>query len=133
MSPLTTKQAKPAVHFGGQYRIIDFPLSNCVNSGIDTIGVLTQYEAASLHEHIGEGEPWKLTHSEDGGITLLPAFREGVEEYAGTADAIYKTWHSSTAIRPNTSLSFRETIFTIWTTVTCWISTLVTKRKRRFR
>ncbi|SME91456.1 glucose-1-phosphate adenylyltransferase [Paenibacillus barengoltzii] len=90
LSPLTTKQAKPAVHFGGHYRIIDFPLSNCVNSGIDTIGVLTQYEAASLHEHIGEGEPWKLKHSEHGGITLLPAYREGVEEYTGTADAIYK-------------------------------------------
>ncbi|MGG6311102.1 glucose-1-phosphate adenylyltransferase [Paenibacillus macerans] len=90
LSPLTAKQAKPAVPFGGHYRIIDFPLSNCVNSGIDTIGVLTQYEAASLHEHIGEGEPWRLPRSESGGISLLPSFQAGVEEYAGTADAIYK-------------------------------------------
>lgn len=90
LSPLTSRQAKPAVPFGGNYRIIDFPLSNCVNSGIDTIGVLTQYEAESLHEHIGEGEAWNLRLSDQGGISLLPSYNAGVEEYAGTADAIYK-------------------------------------------
>lgn len=90
LSPLTAKQAKPAVPFGGHYRIIDFPLSNCVNSGIDTIGVLTQYEAASLHEHIGEGEPWMLPRPDGGGISLLPSSNAGTSEYAGTADAIYK-------------------------------------------
>lgn len=90
LSPLTSKLAKPAVHFGGQYRIIDFPLSNCVNSGIDTIGVLTQYEAASLHDHIGEGEPWNLPRTATNGISLLPSYNAGVEEYAGTADAIFK-------------------------------------------
>lgn len=90
LSPLTSRLAKPAVPFGGHYRIIDFPLSNCVNSGIDTIGVLTQYEAESLHEHIGEGEAWKLPRSETNGISLLPSYNAGVEEYAGTADAIFK-------------------------------------------
>lgn len=87
LAPLTSKLAKPAVPFGGHYRIIDFPLSNCVNSGIDTVGVLTQYEAESLHEHIGEGDPWGLTHSDDNGIALLPPYQS---EYLGTADAIFK-------------------------------------------
>lgn len=90
LSPLTAKQAKPAVPFGGRYRIIDFPLSNCANSGIDTVGVLTQYEAESLHHHIGEGDPWRLPHTEDGGISLLPPSQCGTDAYAGTADAIYK-------------------------------------------
>ncbi len=90
LSPLTSRQAKPAVPFGGNYRIIDFPLSNCVNSGIDTIGVLTQYEAESLHDHIGEGDAWNLRCGEQGGISLLPSYNAGVEEYAGTADAIFK-------------------------------------------
>ncbi|GAB6990039.1 glucose-1-phosphate adenylyltransferase [Paenibacillus pini] len=90
LSPLTSKQAKPAVPFGGRYRIIDFPLSNCVNSGIDTIGVLTQYEAESLHQHIGEGEPWGIHTSGDDGISLLPSYNTGSAEYSGTADAIYK-------------------------------------------
>lgn len=90
LSPLTSKLAKPAVPFGGRYRIIDFPLSNCVNSGIDTIGVLTQYEAESLHLHIGEGEPWGLQKNGEDGITLLPSYNTGSSEYLGTADAIYK-------------------------------------------
>lgn len=90
LSPLTSKQAKPAVPFGGRYRIIDFPLSNCVNSGIDTIGVLTQYEAESLHLHIGEGEPWGLQNNGEDGITMLPSYNTGSAEYLGTADAIYK-------------------------------------------
>ncbi|QQZ59989.1 glucose-1-phosphate adenylyltransferase [Paenibacillus sonchi] len=90
LAPLTSTMAKPAVPFGGQYRIIDFPLSNCVNSNIDTVGVLTQYEANSLHNHIGEGEPWGL-HTQSGkGVKLLPSGVEGKDSYTGTADAIYK-------------------------------------------
>lgn len=89
LAPLTSQLAKPAVPFGGHYRIIDFPLSNCVNSGIDTVGVLTQYAAESLHEHIGEGEPWGLNATENNGIALLPSYT-GKGEYLGTADAIYK-------------------------------------------
>ncbi|KGE17264.1 glucose-1-phosphate adenylyltransferase [Paenibacillus wynnii] len=91
LAPLTSNMAKPAVPFGGQYRIIDFPLSNCVNSKIDTVGVLTQYKADSLHSHIGEGEPWGLHGGNPNkGVTLLPAGMEGKETYSGTADAIYK-------------------------------------------
>ncbi|WNS45016.1 glucose-1-phosphate adenylyltransferase [Paenibacillus sp. MMS20-IR301] len=90
LAPLTSSMAKPAVPFGGQYRIIDFPLSNCVNSRIDTVGVLTQYEANSLHQHIGEGEPWGLHSRSDQGVKLLPSGIEGRESYTGTADAIYK-------------------------------------------
>lgn len=90
LAPLTSKLAKPAVPFGGHYRIIDFPLSNCVNSGIHTVGVLTQYEADSLHRHIGEGEPWGLTSTGREGISLLPSYGTDQKEYLGTADAIYK-------------------------------------------
>ncbi|WP_019638667.1 glucose-1-phosphate adenylyltransferase [Paenibacillus fonticola] len=93
LSPLTAKQAKPAVPFGSKYRIIDFPLSNCVNSGIDTIGVLTQYEAESLHQHIGDGDAWGLPYTDRGGIALLPSYNTGATgnaQYVGTADAIYK-------------------------------------------
>ncbi|WP_438350901.1 glucose-1-phosphate adenylyltransferase [Paenibacillus sp. FA6] len=89
LAPFTSEMAKPAVPFGGHYRIIDFPLSNCVNSGIETVGVLTQYEANSLHDHIGIGEPWGLHNNEGGGVSLLPSYRTGTD-YSGTADAIYK-------------------------------------------
>lgn len=91
LAPLTSVMAKPAVPFGGLYRIIDFPLSNCVNSGIETIGILTQYEAESLHKHIGEGEPWGLHNNSNSnqGVSLLPSTLTG-SEYLGTADAIYK-------------------------------------------
>lgn len=90
LAPLTSKLAKPAVPFGGKYRIIDFPLSNCVNSRIDTIGVLTQYEAESLHNHIGEGEPWGLYSKGGNGVALLSSSQVENNEYSGTADAIYK-------------------------------------------
>ncbi|AIQ13163.1 glucose-1-phosphate adenylyltransferase [Paenibacillus durus] len=90
LAPLTSSMAKPAVPFGGHFRIIDFPLSNCVNSGIDTIGVLTQYEAGSLHSHIGTGEAWGLRSEERKGVTLLPSGSEERNCYTGTADAIYK-------------------------------------------
>lgn len=70
---LTAKVAKPAVAFGGKYRIIDFPLSNCINSGIDTVGVLTQYQPLRLNSHIGIGIPWDLDRN-NGGVTILPPY-----------------------------------------------------------
>lgn len=88
---LTSDAAKPAVAFGGKYRIIDFPLSNCINSGIDTVGVLTQYQPLELNAHIGIGIPWDLDRN-DGGVTVLPPY-EGSEDsqwYTGTANAIYQ-------------------------------------------
>ena len=91
LGTLTKQIAKPAVMFGGKYRIIDFPLSNCINSGIDTVGVLTQYEPLLLTKHIGIGIPWDLDRR-NGGITVLPPFvKKGNEGswYSGTANAIY--------------------------------------------
>ncbi len=88
---LTEKVAKPAVSFGGKYRIIDFPLSNCINSGIDTVGVLTQYQPLLLNTHIGIGIPWDLDKNE-GGVTVLPPYEKSTnsEWYTGTANAIYQ-------------------------------------------
>ena len=89
---LTSHVAKPAVPFGGKYRIIDFPLSNCVNSGIDTVGVLTQYRPLELNAYLGNGQPWDLDRS-DGGVHVLPPYmREGEKGtwYKGTANAIYQ-------------------------------------------
>ena len=87
---LTEKVAKPAVAFGGKYRIIDFPLSNCINSGIDTVGVLTQYQPLRLNTHIGIGIPWDLDRNE--GVTVLPPYEKSTssEWYTGTANAIYQ-------------------------------------------
>ncbi len=88
---LTKNLAKPAVPFGGKYRIIDFPLSNCVNSGIDTVGVLTQYQPLVLNEYIGSGQPWDLDR-QDGGVFVLPPYQKssGSDWYTGTANAIYQ-------------------------------------------
>ncbi len=88
---LTKKLAKPAVPFGGKYRIIDFPLSNCVNSGIDTVGVLTQYQPLELNEYIGSGQPWDLD-SMNAGVHVLPPYQKakGSDWYKGTANAIYQ-------------------------------------------
>ena len=88
---LTAKVAKPAVSFGGKYRIIDFPLSNCINSGIDTVGVLTQYQPLRLNAHIGIGIPWDLDRNV-GGVTVLPPYEKSSnsEWYTGTANAIYQ-------------------------------------------
>lgn len=88
---LTRSIAKPAVSFGGKYRIIDFCLSNCINSGIDTVGVLTQYKPLALHRYIGTGEAWDLDSS-TGGASMLPPFatETGGNWYDGTADAIYR-------------------------------------------
>ncbi|MBR6381535.1 MAG: glucose-1-phosphate adenylyltransferase [Lachnospiraceae bacterium] len=88
---LTDRLAKPAVPFGGKYRIIDFPLSNCVNSGIDTVGVLTQYQPYVLNEYIGMGQPWDLDRIH-GGVHVLPPYQQasGSDWYKGTANAIYQ-------------------------------------------
>ena len=89
---LTKNTAKPAVRYGGKYRIIDFPLSNCINSGIDTVGVLTQYQPLMLNHHIGIGIPWDLDRK-NGGVTMLSPHVKGGEEmgdwFMGTANAIY--------------------------------------------
>lgn len=88
---LTEKTAKPAVTFGGKYRIIDFPMSNCVNSGIYTVGVLTQYQPLVLNEYIGKGGAWDLDRAR-GGVTVLPPYqaKKGADWYKGTANAIYQ-------------------------------------------
>ena len=88
---LTQKVAKPAVSFGGKYRIIDFPLSNCINSGVDTVGVLTQYQPLRLNTHIGIGIPWDLDRNV-GGVTILPPYErsKGSDWYTGTANAIFQ-------------------------------------------
>ena len=88
---LTQQTAKPAVSFGGKYRIIDFPLSNCINSRIDTVGVLTQYQPLALNEYIGNGEPWDLDRTR-GGLRILPPYQgyKGSDWYKGTANAIYQ-------------------------------------------
>ncbi len=88
---LTHDMAKPAVPYGGKYRIIDFPLSNCINSGIDTVGVLTQYQPLALHDYIGNGQPWDLD-KQYGGAHCLPPYQTalGAEWYKGTANAIYQ-------------------------------------------
>ncbi|MGM1050246.1 MAG: glucose-1-phosphate adenylyltransferase [Bacillota bacterium] len=88
---LTKTLAKPAVYFGGTYRIIDFPLSNCSNSGIDTVGVLTQYEPLVLHSYIGVGSDWDMDRR-SGGVYVLPPYEreDGTSWYRGTADAIYR-------------------------------------------
>ena len=88
---LTSKVAKPAVAFGGKYRSIDFPLSNCINSGVDTVGVLTQYQPLRLNTHIGIGIPWDLDRN-IGGVTVLPPYEKSTnsEWYTGTANAIYQ-------------------------------------------
>lgn len=88
---LTHDMAKPAVPYGGKYRIIDFPLSNCVNSGIDTVGVLTQYQPLVLNEYIGNGQPWGLDRVH-GGVHVLPPYQSsaGASWYKGTANAIYQ-------------------------------------------
>ena len=89
LKALTSKVAKPAVSFGGKYRIIDFVLSNCANSGINTVGVLTQYRPYLLHSYLGTGEAWNLDER-GGGVAILPPYatQKGGNWYAGTADAI---------------------------------------------
>ena len=111
---LTKKLAKPAVPFGGKYRIIDFPLSNCVNSGIDTVGVLTQYQPLVLNEYLGNGQPWDLDRL-NGGVFVLPPYQKssGSDWYTGTANAICQNISSSSPVITSTR----------WTTPRCWITT----------
>ena len=99
---LTSKVAKPAVAFGGKYRIIDFPLSNCINSGIDTVGVLTQYQPLRLNTHIGIGIPWDLDRNVGGG-TVLPPYEKSTssEWYTGTANAIYQNMNYMEMYNPD--------------------------------
>ena len=98
---LTADVAKPAVAFGGKYRIIDFPLSNCINSGIDTVGVLTQYQPLRLNTHIGIGIPWDLDRN-NGGATVLPPYEKSTnsEWYTGTANAIYQNLNYMESYNP---------------------------------
>ncbi len=98
---LTAKVAKPAVAFGGKYRIIDFPLSNCVNSGVDTVGVLTQYRPLRLNAHIGIGIPWDLDR-QNGGVTILPPYEKSTDSewYTGTANAIYQNMEFMESYHP---------------------------------
>lgn len=98
---LTSKVAKPAVAFGGKYRIIDFPLSNCINSGVDTVGVLTQYQPLRLNTHIGIGIPWDLDRN-IGGVTVLPPYEKSSnsEWYTGTANAIYQNMDYMESMNP---------------------------------
>ena len=98
---LTSTVAKPAVAFGGKYRIIDFPLSNCINSGIDTVGVLTQYQPLRLNTHIGIGIPWDLDRN-NGGVTVLPPYEKSnnSEWYTGTANAIYQNLNYMESYHP---------------------------------
>ena len=99
---LTAKVAKPAVAFGGKYRIIDFPLSNCINSGVDTVGVLTQYQPLRLNSHIGIGIPWDLDRNV-GGVAVLPPYEKSAnsEWYTGTANAIYQNMEFMESYNPD--------------------------------
>ncbi len=101
LKELTIRNAKPAVPFGGKYRIIDFALSNCSNSGIDTVGILTQYQPLVLNTHVGIGSPWDLDRRE-GGVKILPPYMgmEGGRWYKGTANAIYENIHFIDAYDP---------------------------------
>lgn len=99
---LTNNMAKPAVSFGGKYRIIDFPLSNCVNSGIDTVGVLTQYQPLVLNDYIGNGQPWDLDRT-FGGVHILSPYqaKNSSDWYKGTANAIYQNMHFMKQFNPD--------------------------------
>ena len=99
---LTAKVAKPAVAFGGKYKIIDFPLSNCIKSGVDTVGVLTQYQPLRLNDHIGIGMPWDLDRN-IGGVTVLPPYEksENTEWYTGTANAIFQNMNYMETYNPD--------------------------------
>ncbi len=102
---LTSKIAKPAVPFGGKYRIIDYALSNCVNSGLDTVGVLTQYQPLLLNEYIGNGQPWDLDRL-NGGVNILPPYQksDGSDWYTGTANAVYQNLHFISRYNPDNVL-----------------------------
>ena len=100
---LTEKRAKPAVPFAGKYRIIDFTLSNCVNSGISDVMILTQYRPHSLMDHVGRGQPWDLDRSFTGGIQILQPYkgRKDTDWYSGTADAVWQNLNFVRRDRPD--------------------------------
>ena len=108
---LTKNIAKPAVPYGGKYRIIDFPLSNCVNSGINTVGVLTQYQPLELNDYIGNGQPWDLDRA-NGGVHILSPY----QQIKGTSTSLKD-------MTPNTFSFFPATIFIRWTMQRCLIIT----------
>ena len=118
---LTQQVAKPAVPFGGKYRIIDFPLSNCTNSGIDTVGVLTQYQPLVLNDYIGNGLPWDLDRA-FGGIKILPPIRGSIPGTGTRAPPTpsIKICASSINLIRNTYWYYRETIFIKWTILKCF-------------
>ena len=114
---LTEKVAKPAVAFGGKYRIIDFPLSNCINSGIDTVGVLTQYQPLRLNTHIGIGVPWDLDRNEPYFHLMRRAqTASGTQEQPMPFSRIWRIWSSTIPIM---CLSFQEIIYIRWITRLC--------------
>ena len=118
---LTDNRCKPAVPFGGKFRIIDFPLSNCINSGIRRVGVLTQYKSHSLISHIQRG--WGLFHGEFGEyIEVLPASQRTDKEewYKGTADAVFQNIDILKSSRADTCWFWQAIISTKWTTDVCW-------------
>lgn len=127
---LTKNIAKPAVPYGGKYRIIDFPLSNCVNSGISTVGVLTQYQPLELNDYIGNGQPWDLTAPTAGCISFRPISRLKVRNGIKARQTPFtKISTLSTATTPNMWRCFRATIFIKWTIPKCLNTTK--KRTRR--
>ena len=121
---LTAKVAKPAVAFGGKYRIIDFPLSNCINSGIDTVGVLTQYQPLRLNTHIGIGIPWDLDRNV-GGVSILPPYEKSSnsEWYTGTANAIYQNLNYMETYNPDYVLILSGDHIYKMDYEVCWTST----------
>ena len=127
---LTEKVAKPAVAFGGKYRIIDFPLSNCINSGIDTVGVLTQYQPLRLNTHIGIGVPWDLDRTE-GGVTVLPPYEKSTEQrvvHRNSQCHLSRIWRIWSSTIPIMCLSFQEIIYIRWIMRLCSTSTRQIRR-----
>jgi len=121
LGTLTNGAAKPAVHFGGKYRIIDFTLSNCAHSGIDTLGVLTQHRTPELHSYINNGQAWKLDNP-GGGVFMLPSSqRESV--YTGTANAVYQNILFIDEFDPEHVLILSSDHIIKWTMLRCWIFT----------
>ena len=114
-SVLSQKRVKAAMPFAGKYRIIDFALSNCTNSGILAIGILVQYQPHSLNSHVRTGQPWDLNRELSGGVTLLQPYQRhsgSLDWYRGTADAVIKIWTLSYATRPTQFWCYRATMYT---------------------
>ena len=126
LSILSQERAKPAVPFGGKYRIIDFTLSNCVNSDIDDVVVLTQYNPRSLNDHIGLGRPWDLDRNRGGVKLLQPYIARGrvAEWYRGTADAVLRNINVLEHDEATPSSSSPATTSTRWTTSRSWPPTV---------